>query len=150
MSRFVCLLLLVALAGCGAQTPPSNSRAKTLEDQPSRLYVAPSDDEIERLRDESLETLIESLADATSRDAAVRALVARGADAVPTLMKALEHADPQVRAASAFALSQIGEDAAAATSTLRQMAEQDEYEVARDAAAFALTALETASSPSSR
>lgn len=85
--------------------------------------------------------LLKQLEQAQTREAAALALAAQGKEATPVLTKALEHADWQVRAAAVFALGKIGKDAAAAKDKLKALAEKDENEDVRVAAAFALDAL---------
>jgi len=75
------------------------------------------------------------------RQAAAVSLASAGKSAVPALLKALDHADWQVRAAAVFALGQIGADAGEAKPKLQSIAERDENASVRDAAAFALDAL---------
>lgn len=85
---------------------------------------------------------IEKLTNEKERQAAAVALASVGKAAVPALTKALDHADWQVRAAAVFALGQIGKDASEAKARLQTIAEKDENNSVRDAAAFALDALE--------
>jgi HEAT repeat protein len=56
--------------------------------------------------------LIEQLADSATRDSAREALIGKGSAAVDELVKTLDHEDEFVRAAAAFALSEIGDKSA--------------------------------------
>lgn len=86
---------------------------------------------------------IEKLTKDADRQAAAVALASVGKSAVPALLKALDHADWQVRAAAVFALGQIGSEASEAKNRLQTIAEKDENGSVRDAAAFALDAMES-------
>jgi outer membrane biosynthesis protein TonB len=85
---------------------------------------------------------IEKLTKNEDRQAAAEALASVGKSAVPALLKSLDHADWQVRAAAVFALGQIGSEAGEAKARLQTIAEKDENSSVRDAAAFALDAME--------
>lgn len=85
---------------------------------------------------------IDKLTNEKDRQAAAVALASVGKSAVPALTKALDHADWQVRAAAVFALGQIGKDASDTKARLQAIAEKDDNSSVRDAAAFALDALE--------
>lgn len=85
---------------------------------------------------------IEKLSSEKERKAAAVALASVGKSAVPALTKALDHADSEVRGAAVFALGLIGKDASEAKARLQTIAEKDENSNVRDAAAFALDALE--------
>lgn len=85
---------------------------------------------------------IEKLSSEKERKAAAVALASVGKSAVPALTKALDHADSEVRGAAVFALGLIGKDASDAKARLQTIAEKDENSNVRDAAAFALDALE--------
>lgn len=85
---------------------------------------------------------IEKLTKNEDRQAAAEALASVGKSAVPALLKSLDHADWQVRAAAVFALGQIGSEASEAKARLQKIAAKDENSSVRDAAAFALDAME--------
>jgi hypothetical protein len=74
-------------------------------------------------------------------------LAARGKAAVPALTAALAHQNWRVRAGAVYALGQIGKDAADVQERLEALAQQDENSTVRDAAAFALDAIQEASAP---
>jgi len=61
--------------------------------------------------------------DAGERNAAIKALIKRGADSVPALLRELDSADPDVRNFACVALGQIGDRRA--TSALLRVAESD-------------------------
>jgi hypothetical protein len=171
MARLLSIsLLLLAVAGCGGSDSVAKKNSSTttttdpevIEDNgdskvtdppvkpapkpdptPAQTFVPAEDNEITALKDVPVADLIEKLSDAKQRDLAARAIVARGAEAVDPLVKALDADDAQVRAAAAFALGQLGKDAASAKDRLKKMAQDDRDEIARDAATFALDALET-------
>ena len=69
-------------------------------------------------------------------------LASRGKPAVPALIEALSHENWRVRTGAIFALSQIGKDATAAKEKLESLKAKDEISTVRDAAAFALDAIE--------
>lgn len=85
--------------------------------------------------------LASELEQGEDRQAAAAALAAQGKEALPVLTKALESADWKVRAAAVFALGKIGKDASPAKDKLQAIADKDENEEVRVAAAFALDAL---------
>lgn len=68
-------------------------------------------------------------------------LMAEGADAVPVLIEALDDENYHVRAGAVFVLGRIGSDAKPASAKLEKLATEDEWEVVRDAAQFALHAI---------
>jgi HEAT repeat protein len=109
---------------------------------PPQTYTRPDDAAVSALAETPLEELMALLADAKQRDAASRAAVQRGQAAVLPLVAALQNDDPQVRAAAAFTLGQIGADARPAVEALQAQAEKDDNEIARDAAVFALDAIQ--------
>ena len=109
---------------------------------PPQTFVPPEDKELAALKDVATDELVSRMGDEKQRELATRALIQRGAEAAGPLTKALESKDPQARAAAAFALGQLGKDGAAAADALKKMAESDDSEIARDAAAFALDAME--------
>lgn len=86
---------------------------------------------------------IARLTSAADRQAAAVALASAGKAAVPALTRSLDHADWQVRAAAVFALGQIGSEANEAKARLQMIAEKDENSSVRDAAAFALDAIDS-------
>lgn len=90
----------------------------------------------------SVDELIAQLASDKDRDAAATSLAAKGNEAIPALTKALDHETWQVRAAAVFSLGKIGGEANAVMGKLKAMAEKDDNEQVRVAAAFALDALE--------
>jgi HEAT repeat protein len=69
---------------------------------------------------------------------------------VDPLVKALAAEDAPTRAAAAFALGQLGKHADPALDALKKMARDDQDEVARDAATYALDALQTPSQSSEK
>jgi len=85
--------------------------------------------------------VLRGLINPETRDAAADALAAQGAKVVPDLTACLDDDNWQVRAHAAFALGVIGKDAAEALPALKKMAEGDEHESARDAAANAVAAI---------
>ncbi len=89
----------------------------------------------------SSDELIKQLEKSEDRQAAAAALAAQGKEAIPALAQARDHNDWQVRAAAVFALGKIGKDAASAKDKLQAIAEKDENEEVRVAAAFALDAM---------
>ncbi|QDU29161.1 HEAT repeat protein [Anatilimnocola aggregata] len=89
----------------------------------------------------SVAELVAKLAIPDERQAAAVALCKQGPEAVPALLKALDHQDWQVRAAAVFALGQLGKESAAARDRLEVLAEKDENANVRDAATFALDAI---------
>lgn len=109
---------------------------------PPQTYTRPDEAEVSALAETPLEELMALLADAKQRDAASRAAIQRGKAAVLPLVAALQNDDPQVRAAAAFTLGQIGADARPAVEALQAQADNDDNEIARDAAVFALDAIQ--------
>ena len=109
---------------------------------PPQTYTRPDEAEVSALAETPLEELMALLADAKQRDAASRAAIQRGKAAVLPLVAALQNKDPQVRAAAAFTLGQMGEDARPAVKALQAQADNDVNEIARDAAIFALEAIQ--------
>lgn len=164
MSRlFGLLAVLVICAGCvptPSDAPPKKTSVTTSpsttpneevpttpaetpsKSPPAKTFTPVEDKDLAALKDVPIDDLLAKLADEMQRTLAARALAARGAAAVDPLIKALDHQDPQTRAAAAFALGQLGKEAAAAKDRLQQMATSDDSEVAKDAAAFALDAVE--------
>jgi hypothetical protein len=172
--QFYLLLLLLALAGCeakpaakqpvvttgGSSTQTDEGDTSESNDPPvkptpkpdpmkttAQTFVPAEDKELAALKDVPVEELIAKLGDAKQRDLASRALVSRDKEAVDPLVKALDSEDAQVRAAAAFALGQLGKDAADAKERLKKMSQDDRDEIARDAATFALDALEPPAKP---
>lgn len=125
-----------AAASTDAKTPTDSA-----PDKPASSPASPSNTEQADLAALEPEQLIERLADDKQRDAATRALVAKGPATLEALKTALDNEDWQVRAAAVFTIGQLGEAAAPAHDKLKQIAEQDENPAVRDAAAFALDAL---------
>lgn len=119
-------------------TPPE----KKADLPPAQTFTPPEDKELAALKEVPVEELVTRLGDEKQRELATRALVERGEAAAEPLTKGLEASDPQARAAAAFALGQLGKEAASATAALKKIAESDDSEIARDAATFALDALE--------
>lgn len=120
--------------------PPEPEPKKKLP--PPQTFAPPEDKAVTALKDVPPDELTARLGDEKQREAATRALVQRGADAVAPLTKALETSDPQARAAAAFALGQLGKDGAEVIPVLKKVSESDESELVRDAATFALDAIE--------
>lgn len=118
-------------------TPNTEIKKTTPDPEPSA-----EDKALAALKDVPIDELVTKLGDEKERSLATRALATRGKDAVAPLVKALDSEDAQVRAAAAFTLGQLGDDAAEAKDRLKTMSESDESEIAKDAAAFALDALE--------
>ncbi len=90
----------------------------------------------------SVGELIEQLGKSNAREAASAALVAKGPAAVSSLTDALSNENWRVRAGAVFTLSQLGKDAEAALPALKKIAETDAEEAVRDAALFAMDAIE--------
>lgn len=109
---------------------------------PPQTYTRPEEAAVQALAETPVEELIGLLANPAQRDAASRAAILRGGVVVAPLVAALENEDPQVRAAAAFTLGQLGGEAKSAVTPLQQQARGDQNEIARDAAAFALDAIE--------
>jgi hypothetical protein len=86
--------------------------------------------------------LVEKLAVADERDAVTRQIVAQGAAAVEPLVAALQNDSLEIRASAVFCLSQLGKDARPALPQLKEVAENDKAPAVRDAAAFAIDAIE--------
>jgi hypothetical protein len=162
MSRLTWLIVLVvAFAGCQksehkhakapltttAEKPPKEVPVTEVpqpkkETTPAQTYTPPEDKELAALKDVPVDDLVGRLNDEKERALATRALATRGESAVAPLVKALDDKDPQVRAAAAYVLGQLGKDGAAAKERLKEMSTADDNEVAKDAATFALDALE--------
>jgi type IV secretory pathway VirB10-like protein len=123
-------------------TPPVKDPPATVSpadpDKPTNAPILPTPPKEPVNVDEQIEKLTKDL----DRRAAAVALASAGRSAVPALLKALDHVDWQVRAAAVFSLGQIGKDANEAKARLQTIAEKDENGSVRDAAAFALDALE--------
>jgi HEAT repeat protein len=86
--------------------------------------------------------LLAQLAEPATRDAAVADIREQGSAAVPDLIAGLDDPDWQVRAGAAFGLSILGKEAAEALPKLRAMARFEQHESPRDAAAWAIDAIE--------
>lgn len=122
--------------------PAKKPTGETPEPPPPQTFQPAEDKELAALQDVPVDELVAKLSDDQERSLATRALAERGADAVAPLVEALASDDAQVRAAAAFTLGQLGEDAAPAQERLQEMSASDESEIAKDAATFALDALE--------
>ena len=119
----------------GESSPANKSGEQPAEKQPTPI-VKPAKPTA------SIDELLVQLRDAKTREYAANSLAAHGTAAVPTLLKTLDDQDWQVRAAAVFALGQIGKSAAEAKTHLQTLAEKDENPRVRDAAAFAVDAIE--------
>lgn len=107
----------------------------TVETEPGQAPRA------EPYADLSIDQLVIALGRPDERNEIASALAGRGKAAVPAIEQALEHPDWQVRAAAVFALGQIGKDAAPAKTKLAALVKDDENSTVRDAATFALDAI---------
>lgn len=74
-------------------------------------------------------------------DQAIAQLTADPAASLPALRDALASENPQLRQRAAFVLGQLGADARPAAEELKKLAEQDDSQVVRDTARFALDAI---------
>ncbi len=155
MNHWLPLLLiclsLASLIGCGPNTPEpappppvaaGETVMKTSLDPASTPVASAADPAQSPPAQKSVTELIAALNIEADRQSSAVALAAKGKAAVPALIKALDHAEWQVRAAAVFALSQMGNQAADAKTRLQKIAEQDENPSVRDAAAFALDGIE--------
>jgi hypothetical protein len=86
--------------------------------------------------------LVARLADSASRREASNALVAKGPAAVDELTKALDSPDWQLRYGAVGTLGQLGSDAEPALDALRKLAAEDDRPDVREAAQFAVDAIE--------
>ncbi len=123
-------------------TPPVTNPPVTISpiepDRPTNVPVPPTSPK----QAVNVSEQIEKLTNDAERNAAASALASVGKSAVPALLKSLDHTDWQVRAAVVFALGQIGKDASEAKGRLQAIVEKDENAEVRNAAAFALDAIE--------
>jgi hypothetical protein len=79
--------------------------------------------------------------DTTIRLDASDRLLAQGSDAIPLLIATLEDDNCHVRAGAVFSLGRFGPQAKAASEKLEELAKNDEWEVVRDAATFAIQSI---------
>jgi hypothetical protein len=124
------------MAPAPADPPPMVNPASLptpMDEQPSPLVAI-------RLPD-STDDLAKLLENDSQREAAAAALAEKGKEALPALTSALEHADWRVRAAAVFALGRMGPEAHSLQDRLKTLADSDENNTVRVAAAFALDAL---------
>ena len=163
--RAVCSIvgvMLLTVAGCtppadsdpGSPDPTPNATATGTPDAPQPADPktpgtpeAPGGGAAPRVETPyrgDLAPLLERLRGAETRDAAAGEVLSGGAALVPELAQALESSDWQTRSAAGFALGLLTSKAEAALPALRNVAENDENEAARDAAAFAIAAIEEA------
>lgn len=152
--KYLSLVLLVSLVGCGAKSSPDdpkNNGTKVITEVPQKsdkpttppkVFTSPSEEAVEKLKGTPTADLIAQLSDEKQRDIAARALAARGTEAVPALLTALGDKEPTARAAAVYALGQCGKNGASALEKLRTLKEKDDSELVRDAAAFAIDAIE--------
>jgi hypothetical protein len=157
------LCLSALLIGCGAPKPPTNSPPVNTPHPPT-----PSVDATDNTHDDnvpvgeisqspksetatisepttegkSVGELIEQLGSPKTRDAASAAIVAKGPSAVSSLSDALTHENWQIRAGAVFTLGQLGKDAESVLPALKSLAQNDGEEAVRDAAQFAIDAIE--------
>ncbi len=144
---------LLTLLGCGGSPKDAQRPRKTKiitevpqpeanPPSPPQVYTPPENPQLTLLKEVTTDQLIAKLGDEKERDTAAWALAERGAEAVPALQKALGDKSPQVRAAVVYTLGQCGKHAQGAVAELKRLQEKDDSEVVRDAAAFALDAIE--------
>ena len=69
-------------------------------------------------------------------------LAALGQQAVPDLARALQEDDAKLRYGAVFTLSRLGKDAGSALPVLKQLSTNDQDELVRVAAMFAIDAVE--------
>ena len=154
LSLFLFLLAGMLLVGCKSEQSPPQPPANTPTPAPIDPVAPPTPKPVDPPPANTptpvppqpavnIDEQIKKLS-TPDRQAAAVTLAGEGKSAVPALMIVLGHNDWQVRAAAVFALGQIGPDAAAAKPRLKTMAAQDEHASVRDAAAFALDAMQEA------
>jgi hypothetical protein len=113
--------------------PPAGSSSTGPADDAAGLIVS---------ADSPVVDLVAKLADPNTRDAATAVIRQQGTDAVPQLVTALEDDNWQIRAGAVFALSVLGDEAQDAVPKLRDLASTEKHEAVRDAASWAIDAIE--------
>ena len=137
----------------GPDTPdgPTNSdtapELPTTGNLPSTIQTPPPADEKDSTTAADVasldaDQLVARLQDANDRDVVTRQLVNLGAAAVEPLVGALKSDNWELRASAVFCLGQMGAAARPALPQLQEVAKSDENPAVRDAAAFAIDALE--------
>ena len=129
-----------ALVSSGQANAISSPYLVTVASEPAPSEGAAPPAPVTEATTDEFSELVASLGsnDTTERKAAADALAANGAEAVPELAAALESDSVQTRAAAAYALNEIGEDAASATPTLLSVLKDDD-ELVRALATSTLT-----------
>ncbi len=153
--RSMCVAgLTVLLAGCGGSespgppkpVPPDGANVTKPDDsKTTKPPDVPHPKDSRPLSDLQIADLIQNTghADAARRKEAEDALLAAGAGVVvPELIKALDDENWHVRAGVVCTLSRFGKAAAPSLTKLREKSAKDESEAVRDAAAFAIDAIE--------
>jgi hypothetical protein len=157
MSRFswtIVVSLTVLVAGCKSSDSPrvdddtngkSDPQVKKPETQnpktpkPEQPPVSGQPDVAKADRIELIQCLGHE--DTTIRLDASDRLLAQGSDAIPLLIATLEDDNYHVRAGAVFSLGQFGPQAKSASAKLEELANDDEWEVVRDAATFAIQSI---------
>lgn len=121
---------------------PQNTPPEHVPAESSKVKTA-SEIEDEIAAQNNLE-LITSLGDAQLASAASDELVNRGAETVPAIISALDNTNPAIVAQAIFTLGRFGNGAAAALPKLKSLAAESQSETVRDAAQFAIDAIEEA------
>ena len=153
---YLTLVLLIPLLGCEAKSTSSTTNTqggttpvitevlptRTSPPGPPQVFTPPEDEAVAKHRETPVSELIAKLASDDERQVAAKALASRGKGVVPELLAALDDKEPKVRAAAAFTLGQLGKQGTDAVEKLQKVAKSDDSETARDAAAFAIDAIE--------
>jgi len=150
----LCLVLAAGLVACSSDSDDANptngpdSEAPPFVPTPEQPATIPvNDGEVPPEPEETVAVttpqgkLLVKLAEPETRDEAVEVIREKGSAAVPDLVAALDDPNWRVRAGAAFGLSILGKEAEQALPQLRKMAESEQHESVRDAAAWAIDAI---------
>lgn len=139
---------VIALAGCQPTVteipvePPTEVTTEAAPNLPPSEVATPAPAKVPpEVAALSVDELLIQLTSPATRDTAAIALVGKGSEATAPLIAICNHENWEVRAAAVFALSQLGSDEAI-IKQLATMRDNDQAPAVRDAAAFALDAID--------